>query len=71
MTGDAKEKAAAWGNTAALGTLIMPPDLKGYGDGVQRLRINAEIRKWFKKFGAAVPFLWCMYFLNAHWLEPY
>ena len=49
MTGDAKEKAAAWGNTAALGTLTMPPDLKGYGDGVQRLRINAEIRKWFQK----------------------
>jgi hypothetical protein len=29
--------------------VIMPPDLKGTGTGVQRLQINAEIRKWFQK----------------------
>jgi hypothetical protein len=33
MAVDAKKKAAAWGNTAALGTSPMPPDLRGNGDG--------------------------------------
>ena len=33
MAVDAKKKAAAWGNTAALGTSPMPPDLRGTGTG--------------------------------------
>ena len=49
----------------------LPPDLKGYGDGVQRLGFNAPIRKWFQKIGRRDDFIWCMYFLNAQWLEPY
>ena len=36
------------------------------GSKLMRKSVNG-----FKRFGVAMTFLWCMYFLNAHWLEPY
>ena len=36
------------------------------GSKLMRKSVNG-----FKRFGVAMTLLWCMYFLNAHWLEPY
>ena len=59
------------GDTAALGTLAMPPDLRGTGTGVQRLGFNAQIRKWFPRIRCRGYFFVLCIFLMRHWLERY
>ena len=62
MAGDAKKKAAAWGNTAALGTLTNAARSEGYGDGESSgFKLMRTPENGFQRSGSAVAIFFVVY----------
>ena len=71
LAGDAKKKAAAGEHGSPWNTYYHAARSEGVrGRESSGSKLMRKSENGFKRFGAAMTFLWCMYFLNAQWLEP-